>query len=197
MSSWKTLKKKLICAKCKNTFQNPKLLPCLDMICADCLKDLLSRTSPNPSGNKKDVQCPQCKLTVSVPLKAEDLVSDVYTQRLVQVLNSKANLRCQNCCTDASVFAICSICRLILCKACTEAHKRAVRTQEHELLLVDEMRNSTGSTPTILFEEDESCPIHPTKLLTHYCRREGELLCEDCATGKHANHNPTKIDDAL
>ena len=197
MSSWTTLKKRLICAKCNNTFQNPKVLPCLDLICADCLKDLLSRISPNPSGNKKDVQCPQCKLTVPVPLKVEDLVSDVYIQRLVQILNSKANLKCQNCCTDAPSFAICSICRLILCKACTEAHKRAVRTQEHELLLVDEMRSFTGNPPTILFEQDESCPIHPTKPLTHYCRREGELLCEDCATGKHANHNPTMIDDAL
>ena len=150
VSSWKTLKKKLICAKCNNTFQNPKVLPCLDLICADCLKDLLSRISPNPSGYKKDVQCPQCKLTVSVPLKVEDLVSDVSTERLVQVLSSKANLRCQNCCTDAPPFAICSVCRLILCKACTEAHKRALRTQQHELLLVDEMRSSTGSTPTVL-----------------------------------------------
>ena len=59
------------------------------------------------------------------------------------------------------------------------------------------MRSSTGSTPTVLFEQDESCPIHPTKLLTYYCKREGQLLCEQCVSGKHANHNPSKIDDVL
>lgn len=194
MSSLKTT---LICAKCSNTFKNPKILPCLDLVCDVCLEDLLSTISPNPSGYKKDVQCPSCKLTISVPLRAEELVSDVYTTRLIEVLSDKANLQCQNCCTDASVYAICSVCRLLLCKACTEAHRRAVKTQEHEVLLVEKIRSFAGNTPTVLFEKDESCSIHPTKLLNHYCQREGELICEECASGKHANHDPIKIDDAL
>lgn len=177
-SSWKTLRLKLICAKCNNTFKNPKLLPCLD-------------------GCKKDIQCPSCKATIPVPLNVKELASDVYTARLVEILNNKSNLKCQNCFEDALVFAICSKCKVILCEACTEAHKRAVRTQKHELLLVSEMRSSTGPMPTVLFEEDEKCPIQPTKLLTFYCRREGELLCEVCAKERHANHDYVEIDDTL
>ena len=190
MSSWKALRLNLICAKCSNTYKNPKLLPCLDLICADCLKDLLTATTPNPSGRKKDVQCPNCKATISVPLRVEELPSDIYTARLIEVLNSKSNLKCQNCSKDAALYAICSKCKILLCEVCTEAHKRAIKTQKHELLLVNEMRSSAGAIPTVLFEEDENCPIHPTKLLTFYCKREGELLCEQCVREKHANHDP-------
>ena len=197
MSSWKTLRLKLICAKCNNEFKNPKVLPCLDLICADCLDNLLSTIAPNPSVCKKDLQCPNCKLMIPVPLKAEELVSDVYTARLVEVLSSKSNLKCKNCCKDALIYAICSECRMLLCEACTEAHRRAVKTQEHEYYLVSEMRSSAGNTPTVMFEEDENCPVHPTKLLTYYCRREGELMCEECVNGKHANHDHVQIDDAL
>ena len=197
MSSWKTLRMKLICAKCNNTFKDPKVLPCLDLICVECLKDLLSTIVPNPSVCEKDLQCPSCKETIPVPLNAEELVSDVYTARLVEVLSTKSNLKCQVCFKDSLVYAICTNCRVLLCEACTEAHRRAVRTQEHELYLVSEMRSSAGKTPTVMFEEDKICPAHPKKLLTFYCRREGELLCEECASGKHANHDPVKIDNDL
>ena len=197
MSSWETLRLQLICAMCNNTFKNPKVLPCLHLICVKCLKDLLSTIAPNSNVCKKDLQCPSCKETISVPLNAEELVSDVYTERLVEVLSSKSNLKCQNCFKDSLVYAICTNCRVLLCEACTEAHKRAVKTQEHELYLVSKMRSSAGKTPTVMFEEDKHCPVHPKKLLTFYCRREGELLCEECVSGKHANHDPVEIDDEL
>ena len=141
----------------------------------------------------KDIQCPKCKVTISVPLKVVELVSDVYTTRLVEILNNKGTFKCQNCVDDASAHAICSTCRLLLCEMCAGSHKRAISTQEHQLTSLDEMRSSSGNASTILFEEN----IHPAKLLTFYCKREGDLLCEECANGRHASHNPTKIDNAL
>ena len=59
------------------------------------------------------------------------------------------------------------------------------------------MRSSAGNTLFVLFEKDKSCPMHPTKLLTYHCEREGKLICEECAIGKHANYDPIKIDDTL
>ena len=128
---------------------------------------------------------------VTVPTRAEELVTDVSTTRMVEIMNSKSNLRCRICVKDALAYAICSNCRDLLCKTCAEAHGRAVKTLEHEMLLLSEMRSLVGTAPTAMYEEDENCPYHLKKLLTFYCRREGELLCEDCVTRgvteKHAS----------
>ena len=87
------MRQSLICAKRNDMFKNPKVLSCLDLVCDVCLEDLLSTISSNSSSYKK-------RCAIFVPLRAKELISDVYTVCLIEVSSDKANLKCQNCCTD-------------------------------------------------------------------------------------------------
>ena len=191
-SSWDDFVAKLTCKKCKKLFANPKVLPCLHLICIECLRQEFA--SSDSSSAK--FQCQDCKETVAVPSKVEDVITDMYTVRLVEILNKDAKQTCQICAEDAA-HALCIECRKLLCKECLGSHRRAVITREHKMLLLEDTRSHAGEIPTVVPEFDEMCPTHPTKPLTLYCKRDNKLVCEECTNGKHAGHNCVQIDDTL
>ena len=90
-SLWDNLSRKLTCKKCKKLFIGPKVLPCLHLICVECLRQELD-SSGNSSGKK--FQCHDCRETVSVLSEVEDLIADVSVVRLVEMVSKDAKLIC-------------------------------------------------------------------------------------------------------
>ena len=198
-SLWDDLVQKLTCKKCAKLFTNPKILTCLHLICAECLRqelDSRSFTSAIYNSNSKKFQCQDCKEIVAVPSKVEDLITDVSTVRMVEMLSKDAKPTC-HVCAEGAAHAFCIECRKLLCKECLSAHRRAVVTKEHNISLLEDMRNCAGDIPTVVPELDEMCTAHPTKPLSLYCKWDGKLVCEECTTDRHAGHNCIQIDDAL
>ena len=201
-SIWKDFLQKLHCVKCSKFFINPKLLPCLHLVCAECLQEELSTSSSGEAAgsslnnDRKRLQCPVCKEIVSIPLKVEDLITDMSTVHLVEMLNKKAEPRCQICATVVA-HALCLQCRTLLCKECLSAHGRAISTKNHaKVLLLEDMRTFTGDLP-IVPDSFKMCPTHSTKSLDLYCQQKTELACEQCISSKHTSHQYVKIDDTF
>ena len=195
------------CPCCKELYREPKLLPCLHVVCSSCLKRIATSVTGKATGGVQ-VTCPQCnkdlvlsdktslsrvELLCPESLVTKDLVS---RHRLIEKQTSsceKADTRdgqivsqCDQC-PESVAVAYCRTCAMFCCALCQEAHQRWPELATHQVVALDSLQlaaDSTISTKVI----DVICPKHSGESLKIFCSDCQELICHDCTLIQHRSH---------
>ncbi|XP_078656709.1 E3 ubiquitin-protein ligase TRIM71-like [Branchiostoma floridae x Branchiostoma belcheri] len=181
----------LTCSSCKNTYNDPRVLPCLHSACATCLVAAQKEESL--------FTCPTCQNQVT--LKGEDSVdsfpTNFYIKNLLnsRMLQNSEEAKCEMCKSGAKVEGVCGDCRLLLCGNCVTAHTNSPALKEHYIITLDDLKNP-GSRAK--FTGAEYCSKHPDMRTTFYCAPCSKLVCQHCTVTEHQGgwkHSPRKISE--
>ncbi|XP_048375690.1 protein PML [Sphaerodactylus townsendi] len=164
----------LLCEKCQQQLQGPKLLGCLHTVCHECFAE------SKPVGH-----CPVC--TVSVPRFQDNLLfthlqADLNTY---QQIAAGKELMCSRCKVEAVFW--CSECKEFLCERCYEAHQWYLKQKSHETQKIEDLKGDSASK--FLAGIRNYCtlycsnPAHSNQgqISSIYCRQCQKPLCCSCA----------------
>ncbi|EDO47729.1 predicted protein [Nematostella vectensis] len=103
---------RLVCGICQETYNNPKVLPCLHSFCQNCLdKSIRSQ--------ERVLVCPTCQCSVPVPAKGiEAFPVNFFINNMLTVLAVQNPTKCTNCEDSAQASARCLDCVENLCTNC-------------------------------------------------------------------------------
>ncbi|XP_052434208.1 E3 ubiquitin-protein ligase TRIM33 [Carassius gibelio] len=163
------------CAVCKvhlNSSADPRLLPCLHIICNTCLTKICA------DGAIQD--CPLC---------AQSFCLSEVTECAIFEDTSKNNKvpKCGGC-EESEVSGWCVQCEEALCLDCTSAHRRVKVTRDHEV---------TPKKPPTGWIQRRRCPSHTQESLRFFCLVCEELTCKDCQLISHRGHSFVKQEEAV
>ncbi|MFT7818275.1 tripartite motif-containing protein 45-like [Arapaima gigas] len=184
------------CPVCAQRFRDPRILPCLHTVCADCSRRLEPfrhrGSAPGSSEGSLSVLCPQCDAQGELPptgvddLPLDHLALDrVFLESLEEAdgpgSEPRSGLSC-DLCGESGVQHRCQVCSTNLCAFCSQAHRRQKRTSSHAVELLRELKaGGRLSRPSL-------CPQHPGLRLQLYCEPCDAVLCSDCAQTTHRGH---------
>eukprot|EP00794_Sanderia_malayensis_P005680 gene5680-6381_t len=198
----------LKCPVCKNTFVNPKVLPCLHACCGDCLTKFAS------FGHS--FRCYTCleevdKHTVSTLPDdfARKRASDVLLLSTALGSEGSPALQCTACsCIDKRAssgrFAVakCQDCQDYLCQACTNAHAVTKLTKHHQVYKFDELTSRVDANSNTQVEHcpvDDSrrvkCARHGSEFVRYFCITCEAAVCSECLIEKHRQHQLASIEE--
>ncbi|XP_035522936.1 E3 ubiquitin/ISG15 ligase TRIM25-like isoform X2 [Morone saxatilis] len=173
-----------LCPICLDVFNRPVSTPCGHNFCMSCITTYWT--------NALVCQCPVCKAAFErrPDLKVNTFISELASQFMsLQVTEAhiwspdQQQAGCGGAvlcdiCTDTQEEAVktCLECLTSYCNVHLEPHHRAAGLKRHTLV-----------EPLTSLEE-KTCKEH-MRLLIFYCRSDKVLLCEVCASLRHANHD--------
>ena len=172
--------KNLKCPTCFQSFENPKYLPCHHSYCEQCLEKMQVQSK---------IMCPECRKEAIVPAGGvKDLPNNFLINRMVdeqalkRKVESKEEMKCDECDEDEPVVAYCPECNSFLCQFCYETHKRSKRFRSHKLI-------SLNKAVTQLSTWNNAKCIEHDEQLKYYCETCEQLLCMYCTVKEHNGHN--------
>ena len=176
------------CAICYETYNDPRVLPCLHIFCKQCLERLVLRESSSDT-----LQCPQCRTMAKLPLggvvgfKSAFFVSDLVESynTLTKALKS-SKIDCENC-VDSIAIGFCKDCSKFVCDLCTQVHEKWPKLHGHSIISVTEMQ-ANASDYIIPKKSEKHCEKHPKKRLRIFCETCSVVICRDCTLGEHQSH---------
>ena len=191
------LHEELSCSVCKNTFTNPKQLPCLHSFCLDCLNGIL-RTS----GRHDVIKCPECRRESRVPRSRNlnDLPTNFRINSLLDVLAIKEcdtiGVKCGNCDKKSTQSFYCFQCCEFWCEAeCVILHNGIKANRKHRALALkdfqDEDFENVVKRPAFCQEEH-----HETEELKFFCQICEIAICNACALSNHDGHTKILLEEA-
>ena len=175
----------LSCPVCYQLFKKPKYLPCHHSYCEQCLEKMQVQSK---------IICPECRKEAIVPPGGvKDLDSNFFINRLVdefilkRKVEGEAEVKCDECCGEDPVVVFCPNCTIFLCHVCNEYHKRSVKSRDHGIVPLTELRSKKDVTiqpkPKAMM-----CREHDIELL-FYCETCDQLVCMYCTVKDHIGHN--------
>ncbi|ELP95074.1 hypothetical protein EIN_253380 [Entamoeba invadens IP1] len=159
---------KAVCCCCGTGFRIPafpKLLPCMHLICRDCLFSIVKSQVEKGVGKSKEVFCCLCQKEVSVPFSDLDDLPTLFS--LIRESASKTICSEPNCTRQG--FSFCLTCSKIYCESHTEIHYEQ------------------NSHKFEVFCEGKFCIKHHT-VKTYFCCTCSEIICPHCFVLEHAGH---------
>ena len=175
----------LSCPVCYQLFKNPKYLPCHHSYCEQCLEKMQVQSK---------IICPECRQEANVPPGGvKDLDNNFFINRLVdefilkRKVEGEAEVKCDECGGEDPVVAFCPDCTMFLCHVCNEHHKRSMKSRDHGIVPLTELRSKKDVT---IQPKAKAlvCSEHEYEL-KHYCESCDELVCLYCTMKKHNGHN--------
>ncbi|KTG02256.1 hypothetical protein cypCar_00004479 [Cyprinus carpio] len=154
------------CAVCKvhlNSSADPRLLPCLHIVCNTCLTKICT------DGATQD--CPLCAQSFCFSEVTECAIFE-------DTSNNNKVPKCGGC-EESEVSGWCVQCEEALCLDCMSAHRRVKVTRDHEV---------TPKTPPTGWIQRRRCPSHTQESLRFFCLVCEELTCKDCQLISHRGH---------
>lgn len=105
------------------------------------------------------------------------------------------SLACTSCKSKDHAMSRCNDCANFLCESCDNAHKYMRCFENHKVVLLDELRNSTEK---VVIHKPLFCAAHPSENLKYYCFSCHVPVCNDCLIADHkgADHPYELISDA-
>ena len=175
----------LSCPVCYQLFKKPKYLPCHHSYCERCLEKMQVQSK---------IICPECRKEAIVPPGGvKDLDNNFFINRLVdefilkRKVEGEAEVKCDECGGEDPVVTFCPDCTLFLCHVCNEHHKRSVKSRDHGIVPLTELRSKKDVTiqpkPKAMM-----CREHDIELL-FYCETCDQLVCMYCTVKDHIGHN--------
>ncbi|KAM6897573.1 tripartite motif-containing protein 60-like [Xenentodon cancila] len=180
-----------LCPICLDVFKRPVSTPCGHNFCMLCLTHYWDHDTV--------CQCPVCKEKFQrrPDLKVNTFISELASQLMsLNVTNAENQFvdQLQVNCGDVVLCDICTETQRQAAKSCLECltsycsdhlepHHRASGLKRHTLV------------EPVASLEDRVCKKH-NRLLILFCRDDGALLCNICASSNHINHNVVSVQQA-
>jgi hypothetical protein len=198
------------CGYCKQTFVDPRILPCIHTFCLECLRDVSGKRSnvdvadslTTTLRNKNDLTCPACCETIAIPpggitaLRKNYLMeARVERQKLLSYAASSDDvpLTCefQRCSArnarTASVY--CTVCRAALCDQCITLH-RTSGMGGHNLEDIPDGRLDPAGVERLIVGY---CDIHAAEQLNVFCKQCRIVACTHCFIADHNGHQYSNL----
>jgi len=183
----------LTCPICCELYKKPKYLPCYHSYCEECLVELVK------SNRESNVTCPECRKTSVVPVGGpEELPNNFFINLIVdemalkEKLQKEEDVRCDTCVRDDPGIALCLHCAEFLCNTCFEHHKYAKEYQDHQAMLLKEIRSEKISVNLQPKAKPLLCQEHDMEL-NFYCETCEQLVCHYCTTKEHFEHEHNTV----
>ena len=173
----------LKCPVCLETFQTPKILPCLHSFCQKCLQRILKE-------GENAILCPTCRNEIQLPqggvqeLPTNFFINNMLDFITVQSFSSKP-IDCTNCQDHSNAVARCGDCVEFLCEQCLAAHKRTKLTKEHEVLALKDLQSLDLQDK---LHRPLYCSHHDREILKYYCETCDDPVCRECLIMEHREH---------
>ena len=185
----------LKCLICKNTFKDPRILPCLHTFCYECIQRL-------PKLEFWTVECPQCQATVKLPKGGIDgLSTNFFTNKMLHFLKIKLRddqtLLCSNCELGEPAVSRCWNCSEFLCDQCMEAHKITRVTKQHKIFEIENEENLLNENIRQLLGHSVVCSCFGKEEVKYFCATCDEAVCGDCIIAKHKEHRFGSLRDLV
>ena len=134
------LEKEVRCAKCTNTYENPKFLQCFHVFCEKCLK---------PEGQV--VNCPDPKCGRSTSLPESGIAGLQPALHILHLFDIQETLmaKCKKCKKRRDASCYCHTCGF-MCDKCNETHSEWVEFSTHNVIGLNQLTsNVTSLTPVM------------------------------------------------
>ena len=134
------LEKEVRCAKCTNTYENPKFLQCFHVFCEKCLK---------PEGQV--VNCPDPKCGRSTSLPESGIAGLQPALHILHLFDIQETLmaKCKKCKKRRDASCYCHTCGF-MCDKCNETHSEWVEFSTHHVIGLNQLTsNVTSLTPVM------------------------------------------------
>ncbi|KAL5275462.1 TRIM56 family protein [Megaselia abdita] len=166
------------CSICIENYKLPKILSCLHVFCEKCLDSL--------SNSSSDIICPTCKQLTKVGLEGVSSLTNYYIHSNVLDLSSIdfETLVCTSCKSKETAISRCNDCANLLCAGCDNAHKHMRCFENHEVVKLDELKNS-DSKSLLLNHKPLFCKVHSIENLKYYCFNCQIPVCNECVIADH------------
>ena len=200
--------KELTCAICISRYTQPKILPCLHCYCKACLEDMVKK-----SRDKKNVTCPQCKVTHALPSQGIDGFRTFFTlNNLLELLHVHETsegdgekkveaIKCSSGLDEGPeanlAVARCLTCADYLCESCLKVHQKQKVTRNHVIKTLEEIKQSDKTTGAQSLRKKLHCTVeyHEDQLLKFFCKTCKTPICSDCALVTHKEHDYAYVRD--
>lgn len=182
-----------ICAICRETFIDPKVLSCFHTFCRPCLE----REQTHPDR----VTCVTCRVDSTLPSGGvhgllTNLVIAAAVEQDADLLGpprastSSPTARCTGCKSkESDAIARCIDCANYLCPNCVMAHQFMHCFEGHRVLpfgdLKDDKISLLGTTLTANGDKTAFCPRHKNDILKYFCRTCSVPVCKECTILEH------------
>lgn len=105
------------------------------------------------------------------------------------------SIACTSCKSKDNAMSRCNDCANFLCASCDNAHKYMRCFENHKVVLLDDLRESTEK---VAIHKPLFCQIHSSENLKYYCFNCQVPVCNDCLIANHkgAEHHYELIADA-
>ena len=132
-------REEITCPQCNNIYSNPKQLPCLHVLCLECLNNLATTSAQDK------IKCPICQIEVHVSDSSsmENLPNCLHVNNLLDILAIKehhaSSVTCVNCDQTVEEASYCFHCDRFWCQACLNAHNVLKENKLHRVLALKEI----------------------------------------------------------
>ncbi|KAL9979997.1 hypothetical protein ACROYT_G008527, partial [Oculina patagonica] len=182
------LHEEVSCPVCKNTFTNPKMLPCLHSSCLQCLHVILRE-----SGRHDTITCPECRRESRVPSGSlNELPTNFNISSLLDVLAIKecdtTGVRCGNCDKKSSQNFYCFQCFSFWCESdCISLHNGIKTNKEHNVLALRDFQDEDFEN---VLKRPKFCQKkhHKKEELKFFCKDCDVAICNTCVVTLHEGH---------
>lgn len=181
------------CLLCFQSYQTPRVLPCLHTFCLKCLDSYIQSESTETD---KTFPCPACEkpTTSSCPWSPVNTWASFLPPPQDR---DGSELLCGGCVRDGEETVAdfwCRACGEGLCTPCKVAHRRNKATTDHKVAEAGHV--AMADPDPNMVTGNESCPQHPNKTLEVYCLDHGVICCVLCLAISHRECKHVKsIDD--
>lgn len=182
------------CIFCNQTLDKkdePKLLECLHVSCANCIA---SKLDENETGdrNQSIVKCAVCGTSSRTEkvilnqflMEQSDAAADDTAK--ADDPDTKAIIKCSSCSEDETATSWCVECAEYICDSCVRAHQRLKITKDHTIKTKEEALTDNQSMTTE--EKSLMCATHSQEKLSLFCETCDKLTCRDCQLVDHRDH---------
>ena len=130
------------CNFCEERFKQPKILSCLHVFCAECVKKIIDSAVEGKEDEaalrskiKSTITCPTCQQTTSVA-GIDALPTDHVTINMMEILAIKdKKVVCTSCKSQQTAVARCCDCANFLCPICVNAHQYMRCFENHKVII--------------------------------------------------------------
>ena len=144
---------------------------------------------------QSNITCPECRKTSVVPSGGvKQLPNNFFINRLLDEVALKRKVegeeeaKCDQCVREDPVEVLCLDCGIFLCNYCYGHHKYSKDYQDHNMMLLNELRSKKEEVAIKPKAKYAMCQKHELEL-NFYCETCDQLVCHYCIMKDHLKHD--------